>query len=139
MNCIIKSFDDTIEFAKAGRASDNWDGLKMWIAIKGSYEDVHKSDVNWSPIILNKEYSSFRDQVLKELPEHEESGSMNEANHFIIQCLRIPFKNKMTARRLIQVAYNIGQLQACESKYPKEYLNKFYEMKLDKFETYFTL
>lgn len=133
---IIHQFMNTIQYAKAGRASPGWDGLQMWIAIKTNHNDDHYKYINWSPKILNEEYSALRNQVLQELPEYDESGKMNEANHFIIQCLRIPFKNKLTERRLIQVAYNIGQFKASEHEYPKEYVVKFYEMGLDDINTY---
>lgn len=130
-------FYNTIDYAAQGRATDNWDGLKMWVAIKGQYEDIHHPQVNWAETILNDEYSAFRNQVLQELPEYDDHGNMNEPNHFIIQCLRIPFKNNMTQRRLMQVAYNIGQLKAVQHMYPEHYMQTFYDMKLHHIQTYF--
>lgn len=133
---MIREFLNTIEYAKSGRSSLGWDGLQMWINMKTKYNDDHDERNNWSSKILNEEYSAFRNLVLRELPEYDDSGNMNAANHFIIQCLRIPFKNKFTERRLIQVAYNIGQFKASEHEFPDEYVAKFYEMGLDDINTY---
>lgn len=127
-------FQQVIEFAQNGRASGNWDGLKMWTELKAQFPDENTGD--WTGPILDDEYSAARERVLEELPEHDADGKMNEANHFIIQCLRIPFKNAFTQRRLMQVAYNIGQFKACISEYEPEYVAMFYAMGLDKIETY---
>jgi len=128
-------FDAVVDFAQQGRASGNWDGLKMWTECKAKFpdENTHK----WTGSILNELYSSVRERILLDLPEHNADGTMNEANHFIIQCLRIPFKNKFTVRRLMQVAYNIGQFKADLSQYEQKYIDEFYALKLDQMETYF--
>jgi hypothetical protein len=128
-------FDAVVDFAQQGRASGNWDGLKMWTECKAKFpdENTHK----WTGSILNELYSSVRERILLDLPEHNADGTMNETNHFIIQCLRIPFKNDFTVRRLMQVAYNIGQFKALESEYDQKYIDEFYALKLDQMETYF--
>lgn len=128
-------FSKMIQFAEAGLSGGNWDGLKMWTEAKMKFPDENTGE--WSGPILNKKYSEYRERILAELPEYTADGSMNEPNHFIIQCLRIPFKNKFTVRRLMQVAYNIGQFQAVIHMYDQEYVDEFYRMKLDKLETYF--
>ena len=135
----VRKFHEAMKYAKTGRASPGWDGLQAWIDIKNNdlYEGVsYGKSKGWSSRMLKKEYVAFRNQVLRELPEYDESGKMNEANHFIIQCLRIPIKNQLTERRLVQVGYNIGQFKASEHEYPQEYVAKFYELELDSISTY---
>lgn len=130
----ITDFEDMIAFAQQGRASGNWDGLKMWTDAKVKFSD--EAAGNWTGPILNESYSKTRERILRELPEHDADGKMNEPNHFIIQCLRIPFKNEFTERRLMQVAYNIGQFKADASMYNQTYIDEFYALKLDKIATY---
>jgi hypothetical protein len=133
-NSLEVKFKSVIEFAERGRSSGNWDGLKMWTECKAKFSD--DSTGEWTGPILNKLYSSVRDRILLELPEHNTDGDMNEPNHFIIQCLRIPFKNKFTERRLMQVAYNIGQFRASAAEYDQKYIDEFYALKLDQMKTY---
>ncbi len=126
-------FYDMIQFAKTG-LSGNWDGLKAWQEIKMTFSEEKIGD--WNKLILSKEYSEFRELLLKELPEYNSDGTTIGNNHFIIQCLRIPFINDLSMRRLMQVAYCIGQLQAVIHTYDKVYLDEFFKLKLDNIETY---
>ena len=47
------------------------------------------------------------------LPEYTVDGygkhDINELNHFLIQCYRIPAKEKPCLRKIMQVAFNVGQ------------------------------
>ena len=62
--------------------------------------------------------------ILK-LPEECVNGTGEkvtiEHNHFIIQCYRIPIKNKPNFRKIMQIALNSGQLRVHLSQ---KYFNK---------------
>lgn len=132
---LTKEFEEVVRFAEQGRSSDGWDGLAMWTECKTKFSDEKTHE--WTGPILGDVYSSVRERILKDLLEFDVDGTMNEPNHFIIQCLRIPFKNQFTTRRLMQVAYNIGQFKAVSTHYEKKILDEFYALKLDRIETYY--
>jgi hypothetical protein len=127
------TFNEMIKFAEAG-LKGNWDGWSKWQELKIEFSE--ETIGSWNEIILSKEYSEYRERILVELPEHNADGTSHGPNHFIIQCLRIPYINKLSVRRLMQIAYCIGQFQAVIHTYDQKYVDEFYKMKLDKIETY---
>jgi hypothetical protein len=131
---IKKEFEQVINYAQYGKSNLNWDGLEKWIEIRKKYNDDYIESFNWSNNILIN-CDEFRQNLMDNLSEYKD-GNINEVNHFIIQCCRIPIQNKLTLRRLMQVAYNIGQLQACKNLIDKKYMNQFYILNMDKIETY---
>ena len=68
-------------------------------------EDAYK----WS--IRTQEDNEDYDHVLL-LPEFNEDGSTNVANHSIIQLVRIPRKYPCTITKVFQIAFDIGQFAA---------------------------
>lgn len=131
------SFERVRQTAKNGRSKGDWDGLAEWGKLKVEFSENPVDGLKWANGFDEGDIATFREHLLKELPEKDKDGVMSEPNHFIIQCTRIPFLNKpLNLRRLHQVAYNIGQMQSCLGEYPKEILDKFYALKLDKIETY---
>lgn len=132
---IKTEFLRVIEHATKGLQGGDWDGLKEWNDLKDRFDAMIPTDnFEWSTWILGSEIEDFRIRLLTELPEHNEDGTMHEPNHFMIQCTRIDSKNKFCIRRLMQIAYNIGQMNAVE--YDQKYLDEFAKLRLDKFESY---
>lgn len=60
------------------------------------------------------------DAQLKILGEEEDAKSLDskvwEQNHFFLQLIRIPKNNDLSLLRLLQIAYNLGQLSTCLKK-----------------------
>lgn len=135
MNTIsYQEFKKVISYAYLRKFDNEWDGLDRWNKIKGNYSEEVIGE--WNPVVFSANYTEFREYLLKHFPEFSEDGKMNEANHFIIQCIRIPFKNKLSARRLYQIAYNIGQLKTSLHEYPGALIDEFLEMQLHSMDTY---
>ena len=108
-------------------------GLNLWNLLKTNYEETPLYEFEWKQLD-----ESLVADVMK-LNEFYENGIMNEPVHFIIQSVRIQKKNPiLNKRRLMQIALNIGQLQATQNAIPKELMDKFYELKMDDMSTYIT-
>lgn len=132
---IEQEFGRIVEHAFNGRSGGDWDGLKEWNLIKDRFDQVDTEvEMGWSSWILGPEVKAFREHLLVHLPEYNQDGSMNEANHFVIQCARISTKNEFSVRRLMQIAYNIGQMKAMS--YDGECLAEFAKLGLWEFCTY---
>jgi hypothetical protein len=127
-------FYAVMAFAKQGYAQSNWDGLKEWTRLKERYSEANTG--KWTGPILSPPYAAYRTRILAEMPEFTADGSTIPAAHFFIQCLRVPFKNPFSHRRLMQVAYNIGQLQGAIEEIKPSDLQEFLVMRLDSIETY---
>lgn len=132
---IKAEFESVIQYATKGRQAGNWDGLKEWNDMKDRYDGMTvEVDLCWSDSILGDEITDFRNRLLVELPEHGADGSLNEPSHFIVQCVRISTKNEFSIRRLMQIAYNIGQMNS--ATYDEKYLTEFAKLGLYQFEAY---
>lgn len=64
---------------------------------------------SWSIKIETAERKALREDILS-LEERNADGTMNEMNHFMMQCVRIPVNDLPSERKIMQVALNIGQL-----------------------------
>jgi hypothetical protein len=100
---------------------ESFDGLAYWHKMKeilsklqrpfgipgglSDGEDAYK----WS--IRDSEDSDDYEHILQ-LPEFNEDGSTNVANHSIIQLVRIPRKYPCTITKVFQIAFDIGQFAA---------------------------
>lgn len=88
----------------------NFDGRAEWQPMKNKLSDEAVA-CGWNSCIQNEERIQFYHDVMA-LGEFNKDGSMNETHHFLIQCVRIPIVDKMSARKIYQIALNIGQLEA---------------------------
>ena len=90
------------------KKNKNADGKKFWQPIKKILEENDNiKSLKWKNI--NK-----KDQErIMLLPEYYIDGYGNqhiiELNHFIIQTVRIPLQEKVSLKKIIQIALNIGQ------------------------------
>jgi mannose-6-phosphate isomerase-like protein (cupin superfamily) len=64
-----------------------------------------------------------------------------EQNHFFLQLIRIPKTNELNLIKLLQVAYNLGQLSVCLEKgnFSSKAIDYFKSNNLDKLESYIKL
>lgn len=64
-----------------------------------------------------------------------------EQNHFFIQLIRIPKNNKPCLIRLLEIAYNLGQLSVCleKSNFSSKAIDYFKSNNLDKLDVYIKL
>lgn len=87
-----------------------WDGRAMWQPMKAKLSDkpIMKS---WSDKVKAPAREALRKDILA-LNEYNPDGSMCEINHFLMQCVRIPVNDEPSARKIMQVALNIGQLRS---------------------------
>jgi hypothetical protein len=126
---LIKTYGNAVRETKR-------DGLAHWQFVKPALKTKDcKLTSDWNPIMYSEEYANFRKRVLQ-LEELHANGEKNEANHFIIQCLRIPVKEKYSTIKILQIAYNIGQLEKSIDKNNSFMYDEFTSLKLDKFSTY---
>ena len=89
---------------------ENLDGKALWQPIKVITKDVKRTmDIKWNPKHL--EIKNCLSDIIKNLPEHDDSSNIIEDNHFFLQLMNIPKKDPTVAlNRLLQVSLNIGQL-----------------------------
>lgn len=119
--------------------SNKKDGLQGWKDIKEKYSTETLYPLNDDYIkILNK--ATYVDDIWT-LPDLGLFDNSIEEHHFLIQLFRIAKLNKeginINEQRLIQIAYNIGQLKASKEFLDKLNKNKYFKKyKLFKMNTY---
>ncbi len=139
-------FNQTKEYGKYTRIND-LDGLEQWNVLK---KILLKSDVKgeWNPKVKTF-FVDMRSELKIQECENEIPGKNEndkhmlwEKNHFYLQHARIPTLNFSDAKlvRLIQIAYNAGQLETLHNDpfytvKMKEYYN---QNNLGNMETYMT-
>jgi len=85
-----------------------FDGLGFWQPIKKILEplDLYTAS-KWKTISKSKTHKIM---LLSEYTiDGYETKTINEQNHFAIQQVRIPLKEKPNIKKIIQIALNIGQ------------------------------
>lgn len=95
--------------AKKMRELDpNFDGLSFWRSIKGFLRSKSSLEILSWKNIDQKYYGTTMS-----LPEYYIDGYGNkkiiEGNHFLIQIVRIPTTEQPSIRKIMQLAFNIGQ------------------------------
>lgn len=112
-----KLYDIVYKYSQKLKKMNNYaNGQKMWQAIKPLLEQFDSSKYpKWNTIILpNGEYYNLIGDKVLSLTEYSINGKgkkkLVEHNHFIIQLFRIPQKEKPTLKKIIQLAFNAGQL-----------------------------
>ena len=108
------------------------DGLGYWKKLKSILHDFSKINASKYKLIPKNILETIMD-----LPEKTINGygtiSMIEENHFLIQLVRIPSQEDPTFIKIIQLAYNYGQLQGSRHNIPQEY------QKLGNIHTFITI
>jgi hypothetical protein len=123
------------KFELLRRQNSQIDGQKLWQPIKNLLEPLDKV----SPVGCQfKPISQTLTDKIMNLPESFKNGygieKMIEINHFLIQQVRIPLKEQVTVRKVIQIALNIGQWKGS----PNPNIEIHDSEKLDKIERYLT-
>lgn len=110
--------------------SDNFDGKAFWGSIK---DEIDKVDC-FVEFRMSEIKSLYEDLANSELPQTENSkfienlklvevdqdGKVNKVEHFFIQLFRIPLYEAQGAKKLFQIALNVGQLLASLDKIPSD-------------------
>jgi hypothetical protein len=116
LNMIQGLFDLVREKARLLRQiNPKADGLAFWKPIKETLS-------NHSDIVASgfKKLDPRLTATIMELPEKIINGygeeKMIELNHFMIQSVRIPIKEKPTLQKILQIALNLGQYEGLQSK-----------------------
>lgn len=104
------AYRDDIKRRYLAALSGEWDGWNEWQKVKPSLS-ADAGEKQWSPAVQTTERLDFYAQAMQ-LPEVDAEGATIEINHFIRQCARIPMAEAASPRKIMQVALNIGQLEA---------------------------
>ena len=132
----VKVIDLTEHLRK--KYKDNLDGLGLWNNLKKNLVDIQKDDlINWNSNHERIIYSLS--EMKNSLKEYDDKKQLIEKNHFLLQLFNIP-KKDVTApfTRLIQLAFNIGQLKPLlnDKSFGFNVKQIFADNKLDQIETY---
>jgi len=110
-------------------------GLENWNKIKSSLPTAHGK---WSPHV--KEMYEYMKNDLNIIEDEKDAPSHKqwEYHHFFLQHVRIPTLNFNQAllMRLMQIAYNAGQFNACLDHYTPDIKEYYANNKLHCLETY---
>ena len=96
-------------------ANPKADGLGFWKPIKdvlAGYSDIVASTFKELDHELTLEIMSMPEKIINGYGVEY----MIELNHFMIQTVRIPIKEKPTLQKILQLALNLGQYEGLESK-----------------------
>ncbi|TMW55382.1 hypothetical protein Poli38472_013273 [Pythium oligandrum] len=109
----FSAYRDAIAKARATTLQQGqvYDGLGVWRSVKDSFP-ADASEQAWHPSVQSTERVAFYHQVLKELVDTDADGKTIEHHHFLLQCVRLPMREAPSPRKIMQLALNIGQLQA---------------------------
>ena len=110
----------------------NFDGLRVWRSFKEKCPVVEIEDASFISLPLTSQDRQFYEK------EYLDSEHGNENKHFAAQLLRIPsVSTKVYLHKLLQIAYNVGQLIGCGQLYEDPELCRiFKEYSMDRASTY---
>mgnify|MGYP001199081706 CR=1 FL=1 len=120
----------------------NFDGQEYWNQLKKFFEIIDlktTKEIFFNPIHLNIFYQASK--LLDHLDEKDKNGKIIERNHFLLQLLNIPYKDKKASmHRLMQIALNIGQFNNFnnENNFSKEIVDFTIKNRLSDIKTYMT-
>lgn len=131
-----RCFDVVFEGARAFREAEAapGEGLFFWKQVRPILERFDEAivDEGWRGAWVKQLADTYvNDQMEERCPEYESVGTtkeMIEHNHFMLQVLRIPTQEKLTLRKLCQVALNLGQLSAHADLFEGHFRNIFSDM-----------
>ena len=119
------------------------DGLKYWETIKIFLEEIDARNnikITYNP--THKDIVTKFEKSLYHLPEKDEQGNLIEKNHFLLQQLNLPYKDKgnVSFRRFMQIALNIGQFESFNNTehFSPEIIELIKQNKLSDINTYMT-
>jgi hypothetical protein len=141
---IIEAWDVIIKnLVEIRRKYPELNGLKYWETIKIFLEEIDarnstKITYNLEHINIVKKFEKF----LYHLPEKDEEGNLIQKNHFLLQQLNLPYKDKgkVSFRRFMQIALNIGQFEYFNNTdhFSPEIIELIKENKLSDINSYMT-
>ena len=144
-NTVKEAWSDIIQnLLEIRKKYSNLNGLELWESIKPFLSEIdNRKNVE---IFYNPEHikikQEFNEKFKKQIPEIDLEGKLIERNHFLLQLINIPYKdnNKVTFRRFMQIALNIGQYNEFNNiKYfPQDILNFVKVNQLYDINTYMT-
>lgn len=116
---------------------ENFDGLNFWQPIKKKLKKFDKQ------VGIYKKMNKTLTKTIMNFPEKIVNGygseyEIFEANHFLIQQVRIPTTEKATIRKIVQLGLNIGQWIGLPNKELWNKVNYPTKYKLNELSTYIT-
>ena len=118
-------------------------GLKYWEAIKIFLEEIdarNNTEITYNP--EHRKIVTKFEKFLHHLPERDEEGNLIQKNHFLLQQLNLPYKDKgkVSFRRFMQIALNIGQFEDFNNTdhFSPEIIELIKDNKLSDINTYMT-
>ena len=119
----------------------NLDGLAFWNVIKPFLSEIDSrahDEIVWNPE-HQQIVTEFR-EIEERIPEKDEEGELIEKNHFLLQQVNIPTKDKQipSFRRLIQIGLNIGFFMRHQIKFDEDILKMREDFNMNNIETYMT-
>jgi hypothetical protein len=144
MNKLIDLYEKVKQYGKLTKTY-KMDGLKQWRKIKPLIQ-VSTVKAQWNnevkDIYIDMRMKLKLEECIDEINEDDDKlrHDIWEKHHFYLQHGRIPMLNFNNGRlvRLLQIAYNAGQLSAIfNDPFYTDQMKEYYrEMKLDKIDTY---
>lgn len=110
-----------------------FDGLAFWTPIKKILQENELVlDTNWAPKIDNEVK-----EKISAIDDYDSEKTFIECNHFLKQQVRIPnVEEKISLRKLIQIALNIGQFLGSKDNIHLINFVDYNNLKLDVIESY---
>jgi len=118
-----QAFNDMIKTTKKNYCNNkDYDGLKEWRKVKFTFSETCEG-YYWNDSMLDTEqYDELTEIILNDFPEKNNDGNVNQYNHFIRKIVMIPYEEDISERKILQLAYNIGQYKGYLKK------NKVHDM-----------
>lgn len=123
----------------------NFDGKAYWKKLKEQLSDIRCS-FKWNKVVIQSAFediagvrSTDEKKMDEELlmPEYVDYPSIkNIPNHLFIEHLRIPLYEEPTMIKLMQIAYNAGQLIPLRDQIVEEKMQSYLANRLDHIQTY---
>lgn len=139
---------DTVIFVtkKLRQENESFDGLKFWEeSLKPMIMQISDSSFSYQlngsalmenyKLVSGKELTNSSVNVKDFSLDEFKDEKLIEHTHFFLQQFRVPLKEK-TFTRLMQIAYNIGQLSTCLDKLPSTLSEKYAKTNLANMSAY---
>lgn len=134
MSNLEKIFNEVSEASKRCQEEiPKFDGLTFWTPIKKILQENELVlDTYWAPKIDNEVK-----EKISAIHDYDSENTFIECNHFLIQQVRIPdVEKKISLRKLIQIALNIGQFLGSKDNIHLINFVDYNNLKLDVIESY---
>jgi hypothetical protein len=127
------------------RENKSFDGLGFWEKkLKPLVSQITEFSYIANTTDLSKEYALITQKVPSKTDtlvsdfslEEFKDGKINEPYHFYLQQFRLPLYKEKTFMRLMQTAYNVGQLSTVLDKLPAPIAERYAESNLTKMKIY---